>query len=539
MINNNRIINSRDILKNISAGLSLLDPQLNIVWVNKVQADWFGVPEVICGQKCFATFEKRPHICRGCPTVKVFKTGNVHQARRIGITTDGKRHYYHLTVSPIKDNEGKVIFALELVQDVTAGVIREKSNIKITRKLETMYRHLSSINRRLRGNVDKLKNLSNDLSGCKRVLEKKFRKKECELSVVKKEMQDILKVNKTLISTVDVKRISSLVTHLTCELMSTDACILWLVDEHKKILVVNSVYAGNGYNIKNLPKLKMGESVAGRVAVDKKPISVYDIEREKRLQYKEFLRHAGVNSFLCVPVLFQGKALGAISAYSRKSRIFTKEEIEVMTIFAAQVAIAIQESRYYDDIRKNYFNTIHALVLAIEARDPYTRGHTDRVTKYAMGIARNLNVDESDIEMLRYAAEVHDIGKISIPDVILNKPGRLTPAERAMIELHPLKGVEMLEPLEFLKPAIPIVRYHHERFDGTGYPDGLEKESIPLLARILSCADSFDAMTSERPYRNRKLTVEEALNEIRNNAGSQFDPFVARLFIKSMRQKSV
>jgi len=402
-----------------------------------------------------------------------------------------------------------------------------------------MYRQLSFVNRRLRGNVDKLKNLTSNLTGYKRVLERKFRKKECELSVVKQEMQDILKVSKTLISTVDLKKISSLVTRLTCELMSTDACVLWLVDEHKKMLVANSVYAGNGYSLKNLPKLKMGESIAGRVAMDKKPISVYDIEHERRLQYKDFLRHGGVKSFLCVPVLFQGKALGAVSAYSRKSRLFAKEEIEVMNIFASQVAIAIQESKYYDDIRKNYFNTIHALVLAIEARDPYTRGHTDRVTKYALGIARNLNIDESDIEMLRYAAKVHDIGKISIPDVILNKPGRLTPTERAMIELHPIKGVEMLEPLEFLRPAIPIVRCHHERFDGAGYPDGLEKENIPLLARILSCADSFDAMTSERPYRNRKLTIEEALNEIRNNAGSQFDPFVARLFIKSVRQKSI
>jgi HD-GYP domain-containing protein (c-di-GMP phosphodiesterase class II) len=127
---------------------------------------------------------------------------------------------------------------------------------------------------------------------------------------------------------------------------------------------------------------------------------------------------------------------------------------------------------------------------------------------------------------------VHDIGKISIPDYILNKPGRLTPDERAVIELHPVKGAEVLEPLEFLKPAIPIVRHHHERYDGTGYPDGLEKERIPLMSRILACADAFDAMTSQRPYRRRRLTIREALEEIKNNSGSQFDPKISHLFIR-------
>ena len=208
-----------------------------------------------------------------------------------------------------------------------------------------------------------------------------------------------------------------------------------------------------------------------------------------------------------------------------------------MKVFASQVAIALQEARHYEDIHKNYFDTMHALVLAEETRDPYTRGHTERVTKYAISIGRSLNLSLSELEVLRYAGEVHDIGKISIPDFILGKPGKLTPAERAMIELHPVRGAELLEPLEFLKPALPAVRHHHERYDGTGYPDGLEKEKIPLLARILACADAFDAMTSDRPYRRRKLTTEEALAEIKNNVGSQFDPRVAHSFIHLLRSQ--
>jgi HD-GYP domain-containing protein (c-di-GMP phosphodiesterase class II) len=220
-----------------------------------------------------------------------------------------------------------------------------------------------------------------------------------------------------------------------------------------------------------------------------------------------------------------------ISVLSKKTQRFCRQEIEVLRVFASQVAIALQEARHYEDIHKNYFDTVHALVLAEEARDPYMRGHTERVTKYAVSIGRGLHLSEQELEVLRYSAEVHDIGKISIPDFILSKPGKLTPAERAMIELHPAKGAEMLEPLEFLRPALPAVRHHHERYDGTGYPDGLQKERIPVLARILACADSFDAMTSDRPYRNRKLTVEEALAEIKNNSGSQFDPHIAHSFI--------
>jgi HD-GYP domain-containing protein (c-di-GMP phosphodiesterase class II) len=319
--------------------------------------------------------------------------------------------------------------------------------------------------------------------------------------------------------------------------MHTDACVLRLLDEDKNTLVINSSYCVSDGFIKETSTIKIGEGISGRVAKMNKPLVIYDIDKDPRVKYKELMKKEGIKSVLAVPVLFQDNVLGVISTDSRKLRYFSEEEAEVLSIFASQAAIAIQEARHYDDIHINYFNTIHALVLAIEARDPYTRGHTERVTKYALAIGRALPMSHSELEFLRYACEVHDVGKISIPDFILNKPGRLSPAERVIIELHPVKGAEMLGPLEFLRPAIPIVRHHHERYDGMGYPDGLEKESIPLLARILACADVFDALTSDRPYRREKLTVEEALVEIRNSAGSQFDPHIAHLFIKIIRSQ--
>jgi PAS domain S-box-containing protein len=527
-----RKICSEDIVNGIGAGLVLLDNNFRIIWINKIQSDWFGLPQDICNKHCYKIFEHRNHICRGCPALKVFKTGRTHTAQRIGYTKDGRKRYYQLTVSPVKDNQNKVTFALELVQDITRKTIQERLNSKITRKLKQMYTHFSSVNRRLRGNIQRVRELTGNLSGTKRILEKKYRKKNNELALIKEELQDIFKVNRVLSSSVDFEKITSLITRITCELMHTNACVLRLIDMQKKMLCVNAGYGIDEALMAKLPILKFGESIGGKVAYLKKPLVVYDIEKDSRLKNPEILKKAGFRSLLCVPVLYQKKIMGVITTLSKKRHYFSEEEIEVLSIFASQVATAIQESKHYDDIHLNYFNTIHALVLAIEARDPYIRGHTERVTRYALETARSLNMQRTELEILRYAAEVHDVGKISIPDFILSKPGKLTSAERVMIELHPALGAEILEPLDFLSPAIPIVRHHHERYDGTGYPDGLGREKIPLLSRILACADAFDAMTQDRPYRRRKLTIEEALTEIKNNAGSQFDPSIAHLFIK-------
>jgi len=528
-------IHYQDIIEGIGAGLCLLDKKFRILWINKHQSNWVGLPQDICGKYCYSIFEHRRHICPGCPALKVFRTGKVQRAKRTGFTKDGQKHYYQLTVSPIRDNHNKVNYALELVQDITNSVIQERQRCKVARKLKNMYFHLSSVNIRLRHNIEKLKTITRNLISYKSSLKQKYNYKLNELVKIKEELQDIFKVNRILSSSVDLEKIFSLITRLTCELMLTDACILRLLDEQKKTLVVHSSYCISKAYLEKIHILNLGESISGRVANTRKPIAVYDIDKDSRIPHHELLKKEGLKSLLSIPILFHDRLLGVISTFSKKARHFSKEEIEVLSIFASQVAMALQESRLYEDIHMNYFNTVHALVLAIEARDPYTRGHTERVTKYALVAAKRLHMSGEQLEILRYGGEVHDIGKISIPDFILGKPGKLTPAERAVIELHPVKGAEMLEPLEFLRPALPVVKHHHERYDGTGYPDGLEKEKIPIMARILACADAFDAMTSERPYRRRRLTNDEAIAEIRNNVGSQFDPDIARLFIKSIK----
>jgi len=369
----------------------------------------------------------------------------------------------------------------------------------------------------------------------KSILKQKYKTRLSELNKIKEELLDIFMVNRALSSSANLEKILSLITRLTCDGISADACVLSLIDERKNTLLIHSAHSINNGHLKKSWALNLWENINKKWVLKKKPVVIYDLTKDSRVKRRELLNNEGFKSLLFVPILFHGRLLGGIKAFSRKPRRFSNEEIKVLSIFASQAAVALQESMLYENMHANYFNTVHALVLAIEARDPYTSGHTERVTKYALGLAERMNIPREQLEVLRYAGEVHDIGKISIPDFILGKPGKLTPAERAIIQLHPAKGAEMLQPLEFLRLALSAVRHHHEKYDGSGYPDGLEKEKIPIMARILACADAFDAMTSERSYRKRRLSVSEAIIEIKNNSGTQFDPYIARLFIKTVQ----
>ena len=190
-------------------------------------------------------------------------------------------------------------------------------------------------------------------------------------------------------------------------------------------------------------------------------------------------------------------------------------------------------------IRNASLQTLEVLSQLIEADDPYTAGHSQRVTELSLEIAREIGVGEKQIETLTIAGYLHDLGKVGILDSVLNKPTRLTQAEQVMIQSHPVLSADTCARVAAFKTAIPIIRHHHEKWDGTGYPDHLQGENIPLLARILAVADSYDAMTSERPYRRRK-TDEEAFMEFERDQGSQWDPDLVQVFlnIKKFRREN-
>jgi putative nucleotidyltransferase with HDIG domain len=201
---------------------------------------------------------------------------------------------------------------------------------------------------------------------------------------------------------------------------------------------------------------------------------------------------------------------------------------------AANVSAGIESAQLLRKQRDLFLDTITILAQAVELRDKYTGGHTMRVSTYALMLAQELQMSTSDVELIRIGTPLHDIGKIGIKDAILTKPDRLTPEEFEHMKTHTVKGAEIVNTVPDLRPIIPIVRSHHERWDGLGYPDGLKADAIPALARVVALADAFDAMTSDRPYR-KGMAAPEAFMEIEKGSGKQFDPRMAKAFL-AMRE---
>ncbi len=239
---------------------------------------------------------------------------------------------------------------------------------------------------------------------------------------------------------------------------------------------------------------------------------------------------------LGIPLRIGGRTIGQFEVARSESGGFTDEERRLIETLASQAAIAIENARLFENTQRTYFETIRSLAQALEARDAYTKGHSERVMRHSLRIAEAMGIPEAERRLIGHASLLHDIGKIGIADAVLNKPGRLTPEDRVVIESHPIWGDTIIGPIRFLEKVQTLVRHHHERFDGTGYPDGLKAQAIPLGARVIAVADAFDAMTSTRPYRGPR-PVQEAIDEIKAGAGLQFDPAVVEVFVELMERR--
>jgi len=233
-----------------------------------------------------------------------------------------------------------------------------------------------------------------------------------------------------------------------------------------------------------------------------------------------------------IPISIKGDLNGILFLGEKRSEEnYTPDDFNLLNTLADEAGIAFENARLYGDVKRTYFETVQALAQAIEASDEYTRGHSERVTKIAVEIAKRLGLSRDKIDILKFAGILHDIGKIGVIKEVLHKPGKLSDLEFALIKMHPKLGEEIIRPVAFLEKARPIIRHHHERFDGNGYPDGLHGDLIPFMARILAVADTYDAMTSHRPYRSA-LSADVALAEIKKCSGTQFDPDVVRAFLE-------
>lgn len=245
---------------------------------------------------------------------------------------------------------------------------------------------------------------------------------------------------------------------------------------------------------------------------------------------QQALRTLGLEIQQLAMELEETKAVAAAKERLLLVHLAEMEELyEVLRRRVRELEVARQQNQ------EMFLATMEALARTLEAKDRYTRGHSGRVAEYTVRLATALGIEVPQVESLRLASALHDLGKIGIRDEVLNKPSRLTPEEYDLIKQHPLIAVQILQPLAVVQDIIPWIKHHHERYDGGGYPDGLAGENIPLGARIIALADSFDAMTSDRPYR-RALPLEVALEEVRQGAGRQFDPQLAEVWLKLMKE---
>jgi len=346
-------------------------------------------------------------------------------------------------------------------------------------------------------------------------------------------------LSQILNSTLDHKEIRRRATEAATQLMKAEAGSLLLVDEGKRQLYFEVALGDREEDIKTI-FLNFGEGIAGWVAQNGKPLIANSPKRDPRFfkgvdERTEFK----TRNIICVPVKVKEKIIGVLEAINKQERGgFNKEDLSLFISLANQVAIALDNSRLYQELEEMFFQTTDSLAGAIEKRDPYTGGHTRRVTRYSLATAKYLQLKPLERKWLKIASVLHDIGKVGIEDQILRKPERLSPEEFEMIKRHCNIGVEIIEHVRQLRESIPGVKYHHEQPDGKGYPNGLEGDEIPVLAKIVAVADTFDAMTTDRPYR-KAMEKEAAIKELRRFSGTQFDEKVVEAFIQAYQKGEI
>jgi HD-GYP domain-containing protein (c-di-GMP phosphodiesterase class II) len=242
------------------------------------------------------------------------------------------------------------------------------------------------------------------------------------------------------------------------------------------------------------------------------------------------VRDAGFARVLITRVAFDADTIATVETYRLFDHPFRQDDVSRLDVLATFARNAHSRIQLATRLEAHYTETIEALVSALEARDPYTQAHAGRIRDTASALALAMQLRPEDKRAVRLGSILHDVGKIGISDAILLKPGPLTDEEWAVMRSHPLIGERMLNGIDFLTPALPVIRHHHERWDGGGYPDSIAGEDIPIGARIVAVCDAFDAMTSDRPYR-AALPLEVACEELRRDAGKQFDPTCASLLV--------
>lgn len=321
-------------------------------------------------------------------------------------------------------------------------------------------------------------------------------------------------VHRLISSTLELDELIPRIARLSMQVLRARRCSIMLIDSKRKMLMPKANIDVKRRHIR-LKKQKIGVGIEGIVATTAKSILK--------------------NYIIAVPLIDQD-VIGVITVERRlDNRPFSIFDQEILTTLAEQAVVAIRNAQIYEEQEKITIGTIKSLASILDSKIPYAYPHTTSFVDLVLAVAEELELPKEELKHLHYASLLHDAGKITIPDRIFKKPTKLTGKEYGIIKKHPSISVRIIKPLEVLKPALPIIIAHHERYDGTGYPKGLRADKIPIGARIMAVVDAFEAMICKRPYR-KAMSFEEAVIEIKQNSGTQFDPKVVDAFLRLVKR---
>jgi HD-GYP domain-containing protein (c-di-GMP phosphodiesterase class II) len=339
----------------------------------------------------------------------------------------------------------------------------------------------------------------------------------------------LLRAGQHLVNTASLELLLRAILDDAVKVLDAQRGAIILYDEKRQDLVLRSISTGER---ESSSRVYYSRSLAQRCFSRSESLLCQDVSATPELLIANSIADGAMSSIICAVLRTPRRRLGVLHLdRSPLQEPFNQDDLSLADALAASVSAGIESAQLLEKQQELFLQTVTALAQAVEMRDRYTGGHTQRVTDYALILAEALKLSAEEQRVIRIGTPLHDIGKIGIDDAILRKPGRLTDTEFELMKTHTTKGAAIIESIPDLHPILPIVRNHHEAWNGMGYPDGLSGEKIPLLARIVAVADAFDAMTSNRPYRPG-LALEQAWQEIQAQAGRQFDPDVAQAFIK-------
>jgi HD-GYP domain-containing protein (c-di-GMP phosphodiesterase class II) len=349
-------------------------------------------------------------------------------------------------------------------------------------------------------------------------------------------LDQVRTVSEVICSTLNLREVYKTILDALLELLGAEKCSIMLMDKSQEVLTIQDA-RGIPDDIIRTARVRVGEGISGWVAKTGESLILnhqtrFNPDGTKREPFP------GIESALTVPLKVQNRIIGVLNVASQsRKKTFNHQDLNILTLFASGAATAIENARLFEEIHEKgvelkavHMDVVMAFAGSLESKDVYTGGHAQRLSLYAEMIAKNMQMGESKIEEIKFAAALHDVGKIGVPDKILHEPGKLDPEQWEIMKTHSEKGALMIAQITSLSHLSMYIRHHHERWDGNGYPDRIRGEKIPLISRIISVCDTYDAITTNRSYQ-KSYDPEEVIKILKNCRETQLDPEIIDLFL--------